>query len=209
MRPDRFRAVVGMSVPFAPRSRVNTARVLRDLFGGDWFYQVWFAEPGVAEAVLDPQAERFLAGFFFTLSNDCPGEPTRGLAGGGPGGDIFDRLTVPDQLPAWFTTEDLTYYAGEFSRTGFRGPLNWYRCLGRNWELGRAFGDRRVEQPALYVAGDRDAVLTMAKAGVDNLRANVPGLVDAVVVPDCGHWTQQEQPAAVNEALLTFLAGLP
>jgi pimeloyl-ACP methyl ester carboxylesterase len=29
---------------------------------------------------------------------------------------------------------------------------------------------------------------------------------DPLVLPGCGHWTQQERPAEVNAALLDFLA---
>jgi pimeloyl-ACP methyl ester carboxylesterase len=150
VRPDRFRAVVGLSVPLPPRFPVRPSAAVQELFGSEWFYTVWFDDPGVAEAVLDPNAEQFLRGFVYTLSGDCPGEPLRGLAGG-VGGDIFSRLTIPDELPAWLTAEDLAVYVGEFERSGFRGGLNWYRCLDRNWELGRRRDPPRVR--ALDAAG--------------------------------------------------------
>jgi pimeloyl-ACP methyl ester carboxylesterase len=112
-------------------------------------------------------------------------------------------------LPAWLTPDDLAFYAGEFERTGFRGGLNWYRCLDRNWELARPWHDVRIEQLALYVAGERDCVRTMAAAGVEHTRTHVPGLVEVIVLPGCGHWTQQERPDAVNDLLLAFLGDLP
>jgi pimeloyl-ACP methyl ester carboxylesterase len=122
---------------------------------------------------------------------------------------VVSRLTIPAELPAWLTAEDLAVYVGEFERSGFRGGLNWYRCLDRNWELGRPWADLRIEQPALFIAGERDCVLTMVAAGVEHTRANVPGLVDVVILPGCGHWTQQERPQDVNDRLLKFLDGLP
>ena len=204
VRPDRFRAVVALSVPPVPRAPVNPGPGLRRTGEESWFYATWFQEPGVAEAVLDPQAERFLLGILHTLSDDCPGDLLRGLAGG-VGGDIFDRLTIPDVRPSWLTEEDLAFYVGEFERTGFRGGLNWYRCGQRTWELGRAWADARVEQPALFITGDRDCLLGMMPNGVELVRSTVPGLVDAVVLPGCGHWTQQERPEEVNAALLSFL----
>ena len=48
---------------------------------------------------------------------------------------------------------------GEFARTGFRGGLNWYRNIDRNWELLAPFAGLRVMVPALYIAGDRDLVV--------------------------------------------------
>jgi pimeloyl-ACP methyl ester carboxylesterase len=35
----------------------------------------------------------------------------------------------------------------------------------------------------------------------------VPGLRGTVLLPGCGHWTQQERPAEVNEALISFADG--
>ena len=128
---------------------------------------------------------------------------------GGAGGGILERLTQPEALPAWLTEDDLDRYNREFERTGFRGGLSWYRCADLSWELTRAWADARIDQPALFVAGERDPVLAMNRGAEQALAANVPGLTRTVLLPDCGHWTQQEQPRAVNDALLEFLADLP
>src|SRR5690606_20120830 len=109
---------------------------------------------------------------------------------------------------AWLSEDDLAYYVGEFTRTGFRGGLNWYRCADASWELTGAWNDVRIQQPALFIAGDRDGVVAMMPGAVDAMRESVPGLRRAVMLPGCGHWTQQERPAEVNEALLEFLRGL-
>jgi pimeloyl-ACP methyl ester carboxylesterase len=100
------------------------------------------------------------------------------------------------------------FYANEFKRTGFAGGLNWYRTLDRTWELMAAYKDARIMQRALYIAGDRDLVLIRWKTAVDHLLQTVPNLEKAVILPGCGHWTQQERPEAVNAELITFLGGL-
>ncbi|MCZ7535796.1 MAG: alpha/beta hydrolase [Acidimicrobiia bacterium] len=115
----------------------------------------------------------------------------------------------PEVLPTWLTDADLAFYAGEFERTGFRGGLSWYRCADRTWELSRAWADARVHQPALFVAGERDAVLAMTAGQVEAMQETVPGLRRSVMLPGCGHWTQQERPDEVNAAILAFLADLP
>jgi pimeloyl-ACP methyl ester carboxylesterase len=71
-----------------------------------------------------------------------------------------------------------------------------------------AYRDAKITQPALYIAGVRDLVLIRWKAAVDHLAQNVPNLKKAVILPGCGHWTQQERPEAVNTELITFLHGL-
>ena len=116
----------------------------------------------------------------------------------------------PATLPSWLTEADVDFYAGEFARTGFRGGLNWYRNIDRNWELLAPFAGALVKAPALYIAGDRDPVV--AFPGMDrlipNLASFVPQLRATIMLPGCGHWTQQEHAAEVNAALIDFLRRL-
>ena len=119
-------------------------------------------------------------------------------------------MADPERLPSWLTDEDVDFYAAEFARTGFRGGLNWYRNIDRNWELMAPFAGLPVTVPALYVAGDRDLVVRFRGAPelIANLTKFVPNLRKTIMLPGCGHWTQQERPAEVNAALLEFLRGL-
>jgi pimeloyl-ACP methyl ester carboxylesterase len=118
------------------------------------------------------------------------------------------REAVP--LPGWVTEADVDFYAGEFSRAGFRGGLNWYRNIDRNWELLSPFAGARVTVPALYIAGERDLVLAFPGAAdfLANLPRFVPQLRQTMLLPGCGHWTQQERPREVNEAMIGFLKSL-
>lgn len=207
VRPDRFRAVAGLSVPWSPRGAVPPVAGMRASFDGRWFYFTYFQDPGVAEAEIDPQADAFIRGFLHTISADAPKGALGALLGGDAPG-ILDRLVQPAALPHWLDEADVRFYVDEFERTGFRGGLSWYRCADLSWELSRAWADARIEQPALFVAGEQDPVLAMYP-GVDDLAAAVPGLTRSVLIPGCGHWTQQEKPAEVTDALLRFLDELP
>jgi pimeloyl-ACP methyl ester carboxylesterase len=126
------------------------------------------------------------------------------------GGFLANRQNPP-VLPAWLSEADIEFYAAEFACTGFRGGLNWYRNIDRNWELLAPFAGARVTVPALYIAGDRDPVV--AFPGMDRLIPNlanlVPQLRGTIMLPGCGHWTQQERPNEVNAAMIEFLRGLP
>ena len=72
------------------------------------------------------------------------------------------------------------------------------------------FAGACVTVPALYVAGDRDLVVHFR--GMDqllpNLRRFVPELRKTVMLPGCGHWTQQERAEEVNAEMIAFLRGL-
>jgi pimeloyl-ACP methyl ester carboxylesterase len=113
-------------------------------------------------------------------------------------------------LPAWLTQDDIDFYAAEFVSVGFRGGLNWYRNIDRNWEMLAPFAGARVSVPALYLVGERDLVLAFPGAAelVANLRRFVPNLRQTAILPGCGHWTQQERPHEVNTAMIDFLRGL-
>ena len=98
----------------------------------------------------------------------------------------------------------------EFTGAGFTGPLNWYRNLDRNWELTAPWRHAPVTTPALFIAGDRDFVVSVPGPAqvAGRMRQCVPRLADPVLLAGCGHWTQQERPDEVNQAVISFLAGL-
>jgi pimeloyl-ACP methyl ester carboxylesterase len=212
LRPDRFRAMVGLSVPYRPRSTVRPTSVMPQTADAQ-FYQLYFQEPGVAEVEFerDPRVSVFT--MLYGGSGDAPrgSGASTGVGMVPRGGGFLRGGQVPATLPAWLSQADVDFYAGEFKRSGFRGALNYYRNIDSNWELLAAFADVPVTVPALYVAGDRDMVV--AFPGMEQLLANlkhfVPALRKIQMLPGCGHWTQQERPAEVNAAIIDFLRGLP
>jgi len=124
-------------------------------------------------------------------------------------GGFLGSVEAPP-LPPWLTETDIDYFAGEFARTGFRGGLNWYRNIDRNWELLAPYAGALVTVPALYVAGDRDLVVAFRGMNrlIRNLKKFVPALRQTIMLSGCGHWTQQERPREVNAAMVEFLKGL-
>ena len=204
-RPDRVRGVVGLSVPYRPRGSRPPLSVFRAAFG-EGFYQIYFQQPGVAEAALERDVRKSVGGTMYGVSGDNPRipnmivDPTRGFLG---------EIDVPERLPEWLTDADLDFYTAEFSRTGYAGGLDWYRNIDRNWELTAPWQDAVVTTPALYVVGDRDIVYNFprAKEATASLSKIVPNLTRTIILEGCGHWTQQERPDEVNQALIEFLGG--
>src|SRR3954452_10328627 len=183
--PDRVTAVAGLSVPFVPRPPAPPLPILRRHIGDD-FYMVWFQEPGVAEAALERDVLRTLRS---TEVWDAKWA-TR------------DDDPRPPRPPFW-TEDDEELYVSTFSRTGFSGGLNWYRNLDRNWELTEDVGDRRIEQPALFLTGSRDPVRRFMPA--EAMDGWLTDLRESIVVDGAGHWVQQQAPEAVSQALVRFL----
>jgi pimeloyl-ACP methyl ester carboxylesterase len=212
MRPDRFRGVIGLSVPFRPRGPDRPTTVMPQTEEAV-FYQLYFQAPGVAEAEFEHDIRRFVRATLYSISGDMPHrEPTAMMVSrqGGPQARWVSEFVNPATLPSWLTEADVDFYAGELDRTGFSGGLNWYRNIDRNWELLAPFAGARIAVPALYIAGDRDPVV--AFPGMDrlipNLSSFVPALRATIMLPGCGHWTQQERATEVNVAMIEFLRGL-
>ena len=213
LRPDRFRAVIGLSVPFRPRGATRPTTLMPQTEDAV-FYQLYFQQPGVAEAEFERDPSATIRQVLYAGSGDSKkGLASPGVAGVGmvprKGGFLAGR-EIPATLPPWLTEANVDFYAGEFKRSGFRGGLNWYRNIDRNWELLAPWSGAQVTVPALYIAGDRD--LVVALRGMDKLlpalKQFIPQLTDTIMLPGCGHWTQQERPAEVNAAMIAFLQGL-
>jgi pimeloyl-ACP methyl ester carboxylesterase len=214
LRPDRFRAVIGLSVPFIPRGPDYPSKSFPET-DDTVFYQSYFQSPGVAEADLEHDVRFTVRTFLYDASGDAPhpamNEQPEGHVFMVPrkGGMMANRVN-PTSLPPWLTETDVEVYVDQFKRTGYRGGLNWYRNIDRNWQLLAPFAGLKITVPALLIAGDRDLVL--AFRGMDkvisNLPKNVLKLHRILILPGCGHWTQQERPQEVNEAMIEFLQRL-
>jgi pimeloyl-ACP methyl ester carboxylesterase len=119
----------------------------------------------------------------------------------------LDGCVDPKQLPAWLTP-DLDYYVNEYSRTGFRSGLIWYRGQDIFWQETPFLIGRKLLRPTLYVGGTDDPVDEFARPYVDNLEKSVPNLWNKVILPGVGHWTEQEAPTEVNRLMGDFLVSV-
>jgi pimeloyl-ACP methyl ester carboxylesterase len=219
LRPDRFRAAAILSVPFRPRSPAPPTSLMLQTVDAQ-FYQLYFQKPGIAEAEFERDPSFTLRAMLFGGSGEGAAARrarakaegrAQGLAGMvlRSGGMLPTGVELP--LPSWLSQADLDVYAAEFKQSGFRGPFNYYRNIDRNWELLGAFEGVKVTVPTLYIAGDHDMVVAFPGASehIANMKQSVPLLRDILMLPGCGHWTQQERPNEVNAAIIGFLRSLP
>jgi pimeloyl-ACP methyl ester carboxylesterase len=199
--------VCAMSVLYAPPGYVDILTALGKLGITD-FYLQYFQKPGVAEAELQKDIKTALRRLYYTASGDLDDEK-KGF-GRLPDGTLLGNTAEPGELPAWLTDADLDYYTQEFTRAGFRGGLNWYRNLRRNWELGGLWRGQPIRQPSLFIAGSKDGVLRFpaARAQLDAYPKTLPGLRGSHILDGAGHWVQQERAADVNRLLIEFISSL-
>ncbi len=210
-RPDVVRAVAGLSVPYSGVPARSFSEIYQEIFTarGRFFYQHYFQAEGVAEAEMEADVRGALRRFYYAISGDAPdGTWPNDKVVGDP---LLLRLPDPDPFPAWLTDADLDYFVGEFERSGFRGPINRYRNHDADFAWLQPFKDRKLTQPALFIGGERDLVLSMLGRSGNPLafmQSQLADLRGSDILPGCGHWTQQERPAEVNQRLVAWLKGL-
>lgn len=206
LRPDLFRAVAGLSVPYAPPGRIDLISSLEQAGIHD-FYMQYFQAPGVAEAELDADPAASIRRIHWSGSGDAPARNTFGRLGSGT---LLANTREPPQLPGWLSAADLEVYATAYRTSGFRGGLEWYRNLRRNTALLSPWRGQPIRQPSLFIAGTRDDVLKFpaSQAQIDAYPRTLPGLRGCHLIDGAGHWIQRERAAGVSAHLIEFLRGL-
>lgn len=208
MRPDMFTAVAGLSVPFQPRRPkgppVAAMRAIAERAGTGDLYITRFQNVDAHEP-FDSDPETVLRKMFWAYDGATPADQ-RHTGFLKRGQSLTDGISNAATLPPWMNPDHFAEYVAAFRDGGFKGPLDWYRCLDLNWSLTAWLQDRTIDVPSLFMTGEHDPVRHYAgrheKAQADWLT----DLRGAIEVPGAGHWLQQERPEAVNAALLAFLA---
>ncbi|HWD60427.1 MAG TPA: alpha/beta hydrolase [Stellaceae bacterium] len=108
----------------------------------------------------------------------------------------------------WLPDGELAVYAGEYTRNGFQGGLNWYRSRsGGAFESElQLFSGRTIDVPSLFISGTSDWGVYQRPGAVDKMNGTACTAMTGVHLLDgAGHWVQQEQPEKATELLLGFL----
>lgn len=202
--PECVSRLVNMSVPLHPITDQPPTTLLREHFKDDFFYQLYFQQPGVAEAEFDADPEAILRALY--CSPDTPrAQPLLGRAIS-EGGGWTGRLGKPMEQPGWLTDEALDYFVAAYRHSGFAGGINYYRNLDENWRLMQPYRDAQISCPVLFLVGSADSVIRGASE--EQLRTRMSRRIPDLqiqMLPTIGHWIQSEACAEVNAALLVFV----
>lgn len=205
LRPDRFRALVSISIPYAPRGDVDTWSDLRNKGLGERYYALDWIKPG-RESLFAPAAQSIPAILYWPSASPPPGQrwdpidPARGML-----------RPAPLAAPPWADPDYVRHTVRAFEKSGFRGGLNYYRALPLSFDLLPAFRHAVIRQPSLYVWGAADGLCRFfhpTTPSLEELRHFQPRLVKQVRLEEVGHWVQHEAAQRLNEELIGFLDGL-
>ena len=206
--PQRFNGVIGMSVPYVPRSDRPPLEIWRETMGDNFFYINYHNEEGgVAEAEYDSDPAAMITALY--TSPDTPREDPAIVDPKRSAGGFIGRLGTPKELPGWITQEELDYYISEFTRSGFRGGVNYYRNFDANWKLTEGV-DPVLKIPSAFIAGAADMVIGGAdEAGLRAMMGpQMSDLREITLIDKMGHWVQQEAPEETNAAVQRFIESL-
>lgn len=192
--PELTAGVVGLNTPFLPRPPKDPISLIKERFGPA-HYIVWFQTPRLPELAFEASLERSFR-FFMRRTDEKPKDRAKLSALQAALG--FFKPKPEHQL---LTDEELAVYVEAYRRTGFRGPINWYRNMRGNWARSAGVPDH-VAAPALMITAELDPFLPPELS--EGMERFVPDL-ERSVIQACGHWTQQERPEEVNRILLDWL----
>jgi pimeloyl-ACP methyl ester carboxylesterase len=207
LHPERVSSLYNMSVPFsqAPAPPTETFGLI---FEGKFFYIVYFQPVGPAEAELEADPRHFLRTIMYAAGGEAMASGNALLVDyPSEGTGFLDTLTpAPAELPPWLTEADVDVYAAAFDKSGFFGPISYYRNMDANWERSKDIAPSAYTMPIGFLTGALDAVASMMPGAVDAMAGILPDFRGGTTVEGAGHWVQQENPEATNAALLQFLA---
>lgn len=210
MRPDMFRAVAGLSVPFQPRRPggppTPAMAAIAKRAGMGELYISQFQSPDAHLAFEADVATALRKGFHAYDGATPDGRRSTGFIA--PGQTFLSSVEDDAALPPWMSEVHFREYVDAFSAGGFKGPIDWYRCLDLNWSLTAFLQGARIRQPSLFIVGERDPVRLYAGQHEATLKDWLTDLRGRHVLPGAGHWVQQERPEDVNRLLLAFLGTL-
>ena len=209
LRPDLFRGVAGLSVPYTPptgRAGVKPTEAMKVGHVDDEFYVSYFQQVGRAEREIEQDVRQWLLGFYWCGSGDIVDGPNVSRVDNGK--TMRDKFAYPATMPDWLTDHDLDIYTREFEYSGFFGPLNRYRCVDQDWEDLATHANQPITIPALFVGGSRDGPTIWGAQAIENFPTTLPKLTHSEILDGCGHWIQQERHEQTNELLINFLAEL-
>jgi len=197
-RPDIFKCAALLSVPPGRRSPEPPLEMLRKQ-GFNTFYWQYFQEPGVAEKEFERDVDRTMRTILFGRGISLVLRPS---------GGFLDGTEVSETLPQWLEQADLDTLVQSYRQAGFRGGLNWYRNIDRNWQLTAPWQDAIIEQPVIFIAGSKDGTIhgPMGEKRLKEMDAVVPNLKEKLILDGAGHWVHQERASEVNAALIPFLS---
>jgi len=198
LQPERIERMAVLNIPFWPRTPADPIELARQRLGDD-FYIVNFQDSDEADKAFATNP-----GHFFDMlmrKNQTSRADFEKLP---PGKQVLSLIQTIARTEASgdpiLSAEERAYFVSAFERSGFTGPINWYRNWSRNWESLEGV-PQIVSVPTLFIGAENDVLISP-----EHIEGMKPFVQDLEIhMLECGHWTQQEKPEEVNRILVDWL----
>lgn len=199
LAPERIDGLIQLNIPHYPRPPVDPIALMRQRFGDD-FYIVNFQDSDEADRAFATDPTHF---FDVVMRKQ---QVTR---------EAFDRLPAERKVFSFLrifgrdyatgepvlTDEERDYYAAAYAKSGFTGPINWYRNWTKNWERLEGV-DQRISIPTLFIGASDDVII--APEHIEGMKP-LMGDLELHMINGCSHWSQQEHPDTANALMIDWL----
>lgn len=197
---SRMRGIVNLNIPFYAATPIDPISIMRKKFGED-FYIVNFQDSGEADRAFAADVEHFFR--MMMRRNQIDRRSFDALPQAKKTLSLLATMARDvargEQL---LTDTERSVYVRAFEKSGFTGPINWYRNWSRNWARIKDL-PQQIDVPTLFIGAEDDVIV--APEHIEAMRDNVSDL-ELHMISECGHWTQQERPKTVNRLMLDWLA---
>ncbi|MGB5512354.1 MAG: alpha/beta hydrolase [Woeseiaceae bacterium] len=199
LAPDRIEKLIVLNIPYFRRPPIDPITMMRERYG-DGFYIVNFQDSDEADRVFAENPAHF---FDVVMRHRQISRQRFDSLPADRKAVNFIRLLKQEQHfgEPLLLAEERDYYAAAFTKSGFTGPINWYRNWTHNWQVTEGL-DPTITIPTLFIGAVDDVIVAP-----EQIEAMQPLVTDLTIhmLEDCGHWSQQEKPAAVNRLILDWL----
>lgn len=199
MQPGRMAGLISLNIPFYQRTPVDPITLMRDFLGDD-FYIVNFQDSNEADLKCSADPGRVFD--VLMRRNVMTRAQVKTLAKEKRAFSLLQALARSElNGEPLLTEEEHRVYTEAFKTGGFTGPINWYRNWSHNWS-STADVEQSVTVPTLFIGAEDDVIVSPAQ--IEAMKPRVSDL-EINMLDNCGHWTQQEKPEAVNSIILEWL----
>jgi pimeloyl-ACP methyl ester carboxylesterase len=197
--PERIDRLIILNIPHIPRSPVDPIQIMRSRFGDD-FYIVNFQDSDDADRAFAADPVHFFN--MMMRRNQVSREQFDRLPADLKSVSLLKVMArIEGSGSPLLSDEERNYFASAFARTGFTGPINWYRNWTHNWETLEGV-NQLIDVPTLFIGAVDDVII--APEHIQGMEPLVSDL-EMHMLDNCGHWSQQEKPEEVNRLMIDWL----
>ena len=194
--PERCLGVVGVNTPYTMLPSTDMMKIMFP--NPEDFYISWFQQLDAPEAAIKPRTRELFEKIMRRgrKPEQCMGAMKRA-------NPFMDIASIEVSGEALLDDTELDNYTKAFERSGFFGPVSWYRNADRNLKIAPEIGQKELDLPALQIVTDWDPAIPPEGAELSKAKCSD---IEVHLIEQCGHWTQCEKPEELSKIMVDWMS---